>query len=47
VSRLWAGRLGIQFPAGTKYLSPLQNIQTSSEFHPASYSMITWALFWR
>ena len=39
MTRLWAGRRRVRIPAGTKKLSPLQNVQTNSGDHPASYSM--------
>jgi len=39
VTRLQAGRSGVHSVAETRDFSPLQNIQTGSEAHPASYSM--------
>jgi hypothetical protein len=39
VTGLQAGRSGVHSVAGTRDFSLLQNIQTGSEAHPASYSM--------
>ena len=36
---LWAGRSGVQIPAGVRHFSLLQNVWTSSGAHPAPYSM--------
>ena len=40
-TRLWTGRSGVRIPAGTRYSSFLQNVQTGSEVNPASYSIGT------
>jgi len=34
---VWAGLSGVQFPAETRDLSYLQNVQINSEAHEASY----------
>jgi len=41
MARLQAGHLRVQIPAGTRNSSLLQNIQTGSGSHTASYSMGT------
>jgi len=41
VTRLQAGRPGIQIPAGARDYSCLQNVQNSSEAHLGSYKMGT------
>jgi phage-related protein len=41
VTRLQAGRSGVQIPAGARGYSLLQNIQNSSEVHLGSYTMGT------
>jgi hypothetical protein len=33
--------IGVQFPAGARYLRLLDTVQTSSEIYPASYPMGT------
>ena len=38
MTRIYAGRSGVQISAGAIELSLLQNMQTSSSTHPASYS---------
>jgi hypothetical protein len=38
VTRLRVGRSGIRIPAVARYLSVLQNVQTGSRTHPASFS---------
>jgi hypothetical protein len=37
VPRVWAGRFWVQFPAGTRNVSFLQNIQTGCGSHPACW----------
>ena len=39
-----AGRYGVRIPAGTRYFSLLQNVQTNSGTHQAPYSIGTWVL---
>ena len=41
VPRLWAGRFRVQFPAGARNLSFLQNIQAGCGAHPAFHSVDT------
>jgi len=41
VSRIYAGRYGVQNMAGAREISFFQNAQTSSSAHPASNSMKT------
>jgi len=38
---LRAGKSGVRFPAESRYCSPLQNVQFSSENHPTSYPVGT------
>lgn len=45
-TRLKAGLYGVKIPADGKEFSPLQNVQSGSEDHPASYSMGTGVLSW-
>jgi hypothetical protein len=42
VTRLGVGQSGIRTPAEAKDFPFLQNVQTGSGAHPASYSMSTW-----
>jgi hypothetical protein len=41
LTRLWAGRFGVQIPAGTRDFSFLKIVQTGSAAHQTSYSMGT------
>jgi len=45
VTRLQAGRYGIQIPAGAREYSLLQNVENSSEAHLGSYTMGTRGCF--
>ena len=39
VTRVWAGLFGVQFPAETRDLTHLQNVQSSSGAHQAFYAV--------
>jgi hypothetical protein len=41
LTRLWAGWIGVQFPAGQDIIPLLQIVQTGSRAHLASYSLDT------
>ena len=45
VTRLRAGQSAVRTPAGARDFSLLENVQTGSEVHQASYSMDTGVLF--
>jgi hypothetical protein len=45
MTRLQAGRSGIQIPAGARHYSLLQNVQNSSEAHLGPYTMGTRGCF--